>query len=219
MAILHIPVPKAGKGAFIPFDTDELISDDFPAEAYLAIIYEGVKHYANLKMSKQSPASKQPEGPEREKASKAAMEIAEANMANLRKGEIRKAAGAKSKISGAVKTEAMRMARALIKDALRADGKKVSLIPAKEITALAHEYLESEYGEETIKKAMAVIEERTAKVTASIGIDLSRVKEDAKLTERAAIANAAKAAEKAAVASTKKKPEGVNAKSRGQANA
>lgn len=52
-----------------------------------------------------------------------------------------KGAKATSKRTGAVQTEAMRLAKALVKDTLRSNGYKISAFDAKELTAFAKEVL------------------------------------------------------------------------------
>jgi hypothetical protein len=52
-----------------------------------------------------------------------------------------KGAKATSKRTGATQTEAMRLAKALVKDTLRTNGYKISAFDAKEITAFAKEVL------------------------------------------------------------------------------
>jgi UDP-N-acetylglucosamine enolpyruvyl transferase len=69
---------------------------------------------------------------------------AEANVQDMYDGKV-KITGAKTvkKASGAVMTEAMRLARNLIKDAMKANKIKISTVKASEITKAAKAYIES----------------------------------------------------------------------------
>ena len=180
MAILKIPCTK-GKAMF------ELDTDNIPQHVYEAMLYAGAKEFLNKGMSKITTAKL--EGEELEKAQAAANAQAEKNLKAIVDGTI-KLPGVKapSKVSGVVKTEAMRIARNLIKDTLKAQGKRPSTIPASVITDLAKKLLDAD--PEIIKEAEANVAARTKlKVT----IDLSGVQEDAKL---AATADARKKAAK-----------------------
>lgn len=199
MAVLQIPISK-GKELFVEFDTDELVSDDFPAEVYKEIIFQGLKEILNRNMSKEQTSKKIEDEAKLAENQARLLTKAESNLEAMRKSEIRIAGGAKkAKISGVVKTEAMRLARALVKDAIKREGKvKVSHVAAKDITALAKELMDGEYGPDIIKQAEETIATRAKeeeKVVSGKAIDLGKVKADPKLV---ADANKKKAEAKAA---------------------
>ncbi len=135
----------------------EVCVEDIPQDVFNAVVMLGLKHFVNGGMTKIT-------GTKDGASMKAAFEIATKNVDNIYTGKVRMPSGvSRSKVSGAVKTEAMRLARLLIKDALKASGKKVSHIPAKEITAAAKLYLEGEAGAEIITVAENNIKEREEK--------------------------------------------------------
>lgn len=199
---MELQIPIKG-GQTIPFDSDWLSSDDCPTEVYAAIISAGLQHYLNAKMAKMSV--KDLEGAKLDEAKAAIMKQAEENKAELMKGNIgRKAKAKDGKLPAAVQTEAMRLARAAVKQMLKDAKKKVSLYAASEITKAAKALLEK--NPKLIEQARANVEERAAQKVE--GIDLSTLTEDPKKVEEA---NARKkpAKEKApaaAVVAAKAKP-------------
>ena len=172
---IRVPVVKASTKDNPSFV--EVCIDDLPADVYKEVMIQGLKTLLNRGMSKIT-------GTKTDASRKAVMEIAATNLENLYAGKIRMSAGVRSKISGAVKTEAMRIARLIIKDALKAAGEKVSHYAAKEITALATELVNGEQGKAILEQAQAAIAER-AKKEESLKIDLSKIKPDATLVKKA----------------------------------
>ena len=138
MAILQIPITKGGKGAFIKIDTDLI-----PEAIYAAALAQGLKDFANRGMSKITVAKL--EGEELAKANAAAMVIAEKQKAAILDGTM-KLPGTKAtaKASGAVMTEARRLAKNIIKDLMKQSGIKISHVDAKDITSAANELLEQD---------------------------------------------------------------------------
>lgn len=184
--LMMIPISK-GKDLFFPIDLDEVMSDDFPAEVYKEVMYQGWKQVLNRGYSAQDSAKKMSDA-EQAKHNAVLLEIAEENMNKYRKGEIR-VSGGKAKTKGlnrAITAEAMRLAKLFIKDCIKAEGKvKVSHVPAKQITALAKEYLEGEDGQELIAQATETVKSREAtEKKAPIGIDLSKLKADPALVAK-----------------------------------
>ncbi len=173
---IRVPIVKAStkeEPAFV-----EVCYDDLPEDVLKAILIAGCKVYLNQGMSKIT-------GTKTNASREAAMEIAAAKLQALYEGKIRMPSGVRSKISGAVKTEAMRIARLIIKDALKAAGEKVSHYAAKEISALAKELVEGEQGKDILAQAQAAISERTEKEKNLKGvIDLSKIKPDATLVKK-----------------------------------
>ena len=80
----------------------------------------------------------------------------------------------KSGTTGAVMTEARRLAKALVKDEIKRKGLKVSHFEASEITKAANLYLESEMGAKLIEKAKANLAEREA-IKLGEAIDITSV--------------------------------------------
>lgn len=173
MAILQIPITKAGNKP-IPVDTDADLNDAM----FELALREGLKVLLNAKMSKVSVAKL--EGKALEDAQAAAYEIGEKNVAALKAGTIVKgrASAAKSGVSTEVRAEAMRLARAIVKDEARNAGLRVSLIPASDITAAAKGVLEDH--PELFTQAEENIEARKSKAPK---ISLAGLHEDAKLVE------------------------------------
>lgn len=179
-------------------------TDDLPAQVYEAALIEGLKVLCHKGMSKLTKANL----PDDEARKAEIARVAQANAAELVKKDAdgnyvgsvkldsRRASG--PKVSGEVKTEAMRLARNLAKDEIKKAGIKVSHVAASEITAAAKMYLEAyPHLLETAKKN---IEERKAATTAEgeKKVDIkSIIKIDPKLVAKANEKNAKAKASKA----------------------
>ncbi|SRR5258707_543804 len=111
-----------------------------PGDAYREALMLGFKAIAERGMSKMTKEA-YPVEDERKAAIKTK---AEANVEDMYAGKV-KITGAKTvkKASGAVMTEAMRLARNLIKDAMKANKIKISTVKASEITKAAKAYIET----------------------------------------------------------------------------
>lgn len=212
MAILTIPLKH---GATIEVDPDVLLKDD---EYFREAMILGLSAMLTKKMSKISKANFPDD--EAVKAGytdgkahmKAEVErIAAANAEELTEGKYKvgkkKAA---SKVSGKVQTEAMRIARGIIKDAIKADGGVLSHYKASEISAYAKEFLATEEGAAVIAQAEKNLAEREAVPTK--GIDLSKLRADPALVAKAEAEkaerkkNAPLSAKQAGKAAPRKKP-------------
>ncbi len=188
---IRVPVVKAsskGEPAYI-----EICITDLPADVYREICIQGAKTLINRGMSKIT-------GNKTDASRKAVMEVAKANVEKLERGEIRMSAGVRSKQPvGAIKTEAMRQARILIKEALKAQGKKVSHYSAKDISKLATEFLESDHpaAKQTWADAETTVmsREKEKKEGIELGIDLGSIKPDPKLVAASAKKNKKPSAE------------------------
>lgn len=136
MGIFSVPVTKAGNST-LDIDTDKL-----PDDMYKLAMAEGLKVLLNKGMSKITTAKL--EGEELAKAQAAALAQGEKNAEALRSGTLKVGRGSsKTKgIPGVVMTEARRLAKAVIKDLMRAEKIKISAVPAKEITEAANKLLE-----------------------------------------------------------------------------
>jgi hypothetical protein len=192
MAILKIPVTKAGNKT-IAFDTDKL-----PEEVYHkvmeALVFEGLKVILNKGMSKITTARL--EGEELEKARADAWKKAEENFANLMEGKVTKTRSpSATKVAGPIMTEARRLAKEVVRDAIKAKGMRVSHVEASEITKAANELIASDPS--FIEQATANIEARTAK---PVAIDITTlIHESPKLVAKA---EKAKAERKATLSAT-----------------
>lgn len=167
MAIISVPVVK-GKGVV------EIETDSLPEAVYAEALLQGLKTLVNRGMSKVTTALLGSDDAVKAEA----MVIAGKNVEAILAGKIKfSGKAAKSKVSGATNTEAMRIARIRVKDALKAQGFKISYVKASDITAAAKELIAAD--DTIIAEAEANLKAREA---APIAIDLkSLVKEDADL--------------------------------------
>lgn len=176
MGLMQIVVTK-GKGT-VDIDTDKL-----PDEVYQAALAEGLKAFVNKGMSK--IMTKGLEGTELESAQQAAMTKAQENASACLDGTI-KLPGRKAKAkgaSGAVMTEARRLARNLIKDEMKRAGIKISHVEASEITKAANALLDQDPS--IVETAKANIAERD-KVDVGAKINIKAlIKESPKLIKAA----------------------------------
>lgn len=150
MAIFKVPVVK-GKG-FVEID-----SDTIPEHIFAAALEAGFKVLVNGGMSKVTKA----EYPVAEELQAKAMSVAEERVGQINAGTL-KLAGKKAtgKVKGEVMTEALRLAKAIVKDQMREAGMKISHYKASEITTAAKAVLEDQ--PELIAQAEAAIEARKA---------------------------------------------------------
>jgi hypothetical protein len=112
-----------------------------PDDVYREALMQGLKVIAERSMSKITKEA-YPDEQQRKDAIKAK---AEANVQDMYDGKT-KITGAKTvkKASGAVMTEAMRLARNLVKDAMKANKIKISTVKASEITKAAKMLIEAD---------------------------------------------------------------------------
>lgn len=183
MATKQVPIKS---GVELPFDPD-LVTDD---ETFSAIFMLGLSVVLSKGMSKLTKnafndAEAIKAGYENAEAHMKAeiLKKAEANAKDLLENGI-KAKKKKSAVSGKVQTEAMRIARGIIKDAIKADGLVISHYKASDITAAAKDFLAGEMGAEVIKQAEENLRQREATPTGGLKIaDL--LKADPKLVAKA----------------------------------
>lgn len=173
MATLQVPVTK-GKA------TIEVDVDAIPQDVFTEVVLQGLKVLLNRGTSKITKEAY----PNEDELKSAAMAKAAEQLELVMTSKIKftgqkKAAG----VTGAVKTEAMRLARNLVKDEMKRAGIKVSHVKASEITAAAKELLEAM--PELIEQAKVTIEARS-KVDVSAAIKIKDlVHEDAELVKKA----------------------------------
>jgi hypothetical protein len=143
MATFEIPITKAGK-RLISIDTGK---DTMPDEVFRAVVFEGLKHFANLGTSK----LKKDDFAKIEDFEAAAWEVAQAQVAKMYAGDIRKRSAApKVKGAGIEMTEALRLAKLSAKEqykVLAATDKtlpRMSHIPAKQWTESAKAMIQAD---------------------------------------------------------------------------
>lgn len=158
MAMMQVPVTK-GKGS-IEIDTDKI-----PEDVFREAMLQGLKVLLNRGQSKITKASTKDEA----EMKALAMEAAAKQLELVMTSKIKFTGGkAKSTVTGAVKTEAMRIARALVKQAIKDDGQKVSHYDASEITKYAKVVLDEDAS--IIETAKANLEERAKVPTSKINV-------------------------------------------------
>jgi len=134
MSILQVPVTK-GKGSI------EIDADKLPIEVYEEALLQGLKVLANRGTSKITKEAY----PDEAEMKATAMAKAEEQVALMMKGEIKFTGKAKSKkASGAVMTEARRLAKNVVKDELKKNKIKISHVDAKDITAAANALIDED---------------------------------------------------------------------------
>lgn len=149
MAILNVPITK-GKTT-LAIDTDKDIPDDMYAE----VLLQGLKVVLNRGASKITKETY----PVADELKAAAMAKAAEQVELLRTSKVKVTGGkAKSGVSGAVMTEARRLARNLVKDAMKAAGVKISHVEASEITKAANALLAEDPS--IVEKAKTNLDER-----------------------------------------------------------
>lgn len=162
LKIINVPITKAKT-------TMAINVDEIPDDVYAEALMQGLKVLLNRGTSK---VTKETYPKPAEMLAKA-LEVAEAQLELVKTSKIKFTGGKKkSGATGAVMTEARRLAKALVKDELKRTGIKISHVEASEITKAANLYLESEAGAALVEKAKANLAEREA---VSIG-DIINVK-------------------------------------------
>jgi hypothetical protein len=172
---------KNGAGT-VDVDTARL-----PDEVYREALMQGLKVIAERGMSKLTKANIPDEAERKAEIHRKA----EGNVQEMYAGTIKITGAAKAKkASGAVMTEAMRLARNLVKDAMKANKIKISHVKASEITAAAKALLESDASILTTAEANLAAREATPlkiDITKLVHIDAGlKAKDDAKKAKAAA---------------------------------
>ena len=171
MAVLTIPVVKS-KGV-IEIDTEKL-----PDDVYTEVMLQGLKTLVNRGMTK---CTEKDLG-SKEEVVKEAQILAQKNVDKIYAGDIKFSGKAsKTKVTGAVRTEAMRIAKDRVKDALRANGYKLSNIKASVITEAAKALLDEDVS--IIQAAEQAIAARSEAPKLPTNV-LSLVKEDPELAAK-----------------------------------
>lgn len=142
--------------------------------SYKLAMVEGITSLVNsVGMSKIMPGVTKLEGKEKTERVAAILKQAQQNVEALLAGTISKRGRSAVKASGAVQTEAMRLAKAMVKDLIRNSGQKIGAYSAKEITAAAKKVLEA--NPELIKTAEKNLEARAAEAKGVGGLDLTNM--------------------------------------------
>jgi hypothetical protein len=129
MGVMKVPIPGA-KGEFVEYDTEKL-----PQETYEYALLLGLKALTGRGMS----------GKNFDKKDRAqVIARAKQNVEDAYAGKTRIVGSTATKVTGLVKTEAMRLAKTIIKDEIKRQGYKISSYEAKEITDAAKALLEQD---------------------------------------------------------------------------
>jgi hypothetical protein len=129
--VIHVPL-KNGAGSV------EVYTGILPDDVYREALLQGLKVIAERAMSKITK-TEYPDEAERRVAIKAK---AQANVEDMYAGKVKITGQATvKKASGAVMTEAMRLARNLVKDAMKANKIKINTVKASDITAAAKQLI------------------------------------------------------------------------------
>lgn len=195
MATIQVPIPKAKES--LEVDLDKL-----PTHVYAEALRLGMKELLSRGMTKIATAGL--EGDALAAAQAAAKAKATENLNDCYEGKVRIIGAKAEKTSGETATEAMRLARNVIKAAMKAQKIKVSHVKATEITKAAKAYLATDNGKTLLDEAKANVEKRKA-MAAETGIDVSSIPVDAKLVAKAAAEAAAKKTETSAAQAGKPK--------------
>lgn len=195
MATIQVPVPKAKES--IEVDLDKL-----PTHVYAEALRLGMKELLSRGMTKIATAGL--EGEALAGAQAAAKAKAVENLSDCYEGKVRIIGAKAEKTSGETATEAMRLARNVIKAAMKAQKIKVSHVKATEITKAAKAYLATDNGKTLLDEAKANVEKRKA-MAAETGIDVSGIPVDDKLVAKAAKEAAEKKAQTSAAQAGKPK--------------
>lgn len=182
--IVKVPVSKA-KGEFLEIDVDLI-----PPEMWSEVVFQGLKQLFGRGMSKISKTTYPKEAELKAAAVAKATENVDAILKNDQKKIKLSAKAGGAKVSGAVNTEAMRLARNLVKDEMKRLGIKISHVEASEITKAAKEYIAADPS--IIEQAKAEIEKRNA-VNVAGKIDLATLIKESPVLVAKAEARKAKA--------------------------
>lgn len=166
--------------------TIEVDTAKLPDDVYREVLMQGLKVIAERGMSKLTKEA-YPDEAERKQAIK---DKALANVQDMYDGKTKVTGAAKAKkASGAAMTEAMRIARNLVKDAMKANKIKISTVKASEITKVAKQLIDSDpsilaTAEENLKQREATPVKLDIK--SLIHVDPELVKKDAEKKAKAA---------------------------------
>jgi len=162
-----LTVQIRGKCGSVDIDPEKITDDAM----YEFIFKTGLDTLVNkVGMAKIATGVTKLSGAEADKRKAEVLKQAQENVEAIYAGTL-KGARAATKVTGAVNTEAMRLAKAMVKDLLRNNGYKIGAFDAKELTAYAKDVLAA--NPDLIKKAEANLAERAAAPVK--GIDLKKM--------------------------------------------
>lgn len=213
--IFQVPISKGGKTAFIEVNSGSPEEGgDLSDEVMHEVILQGLKVVLNRGTTKITSET-YPDETERRAA---AMAKAQEQYAMLKAGTIRfMGKRPKKEISGEVMTEAMRIARAFVRQKMKDEGIKISHVPAREITKVAKELVAD--NPELIEQAKATVEARKEKAGAiALKTELKGLV-DAKLVAKDEKAKAEKKSQLSAAKAGKVAPAAFRQKAGPQATA
>lgn len=192
--VVNIRIIKAGNKK-IPVDVSQLNDQMFKM-----VVEAGLEALLNTKMSKVKSGKALEELDDKAKAEflDMAMEKAEENLAKLYDGTFKKGRAATTdasgkKIDAKTMTEAMRLARNVVRDGIKAAGGKISHYAASDITEAAKEILANDPS--ILEEAKANLAKRTA---TPAKVDISALIKPSPKLVKAAEAKAAEAKEERA---------------------
>lgn len=161
--IVNVPITK-GK------TTLAVSIDDIPADVWAEVILQGLKVLLNRGTSKVTKETY----PKADELAAKAVETAQAQLELCMTSKIKFTGGKKkSGTTGAVMTEARRLAKALVKDELKRAGIKISHVEASEITKAANAYLDTAKGAELIEEAKANLAAREKVSIGEAGLNIA----------------------------------------------
>lgn len=178
--LFKIKIPKADKSIEVDFD-------EFPDAVKLAIVEKGLSALLVAATAKVTIAT----DPDPKQRADNAMALVNKKLDAMKDGKLRVAKAKDSKVPAAVRTEAMRLAKNIVKAGIKADGKKISDYAAKAITEAAEAYLEEH--QELIAAAEASIN-AAKELAAAAAVNVSAIKADPALIAKREKANAEKRA-------------------------
>lgn len=192
MAIFQVPLTKGG--GIVTVDTADFESE-LHNDVYHEIVFEGLKVLLNKGISGDKFKVKDLTGDKLDEAHAAIRQRAEKNLELMRSGQTltkaRNASGS-GKVPAKVLTVARQLARDVIRNEMRKANIKVSLVPAKDITALANQMI-AEGGEANpyVQEAIQTVAAREAAPAPSSLMDISSlIKVDPTLVAKAEKAKA-----------------------------
>jgi len=153
----------------------EIDVNRIPEHVWNEVILQGLKAVSERATSKATKAQYPDEAERKGKI----LEIAQANVADMYSGKTKITGAKAAKVAGKVMTEAMRLARNLIKDALRKAKRKQNSITAKELTAAAKQYIAATPSIIAQAEANLKAREETPQLNLSqlLGVDVSKLAE------------------------------------------
>lgn len=172
MSTINVQISKAKQE--LQISVEDFMALDVNVQIY--ILEQGFGKVLNAATSKLTKEKVAEEGLTDEQVADQAMGLVAKRMDELKAGKVKRTRSAgKGKVPGVVMTEARRLAKNIIKAAIKASGERISAYEPKVITEAANEYLTQH--PEVIEQAAASIEQ--AKTLAGVA-DVSGIHTDAK---------------------------------------